>query len=241
MRIRDEFPFLLFDMNSTFAFGEDRFGAGEDFSLAYRALGGATLSAARVNAVVRSCFEHLRARYDDHARCDDFLTVAEALRDVAPDLEPAEAERLVAVFAEHEVGRVPDDHAQYLRGLAHEHALGLVSNVWAPKDRFLREFERVGIESVFRVRVFSSDTRSVKPSVKLFRAALDALGASPAEALFVGDSLERDVAPARRLGLRTAWVARDRASDVVTGDPPDHRLGTILDLDREIEPAPSVR
>jgi FMN phosphatase YigB (HAD superfamily) len=106
--------------------------------------------------------------------------------------------------------------------------------VWAPKDRFLREFARAGIESVFRVLVFSSDTRSVKPSAKLFRTALDALGASPADALFVGDSLDRDVAPARRLGLRTAWVARGRAGEVAADDPPDHRLDTILDLDRPV-------
>jgi putative hydrolase of the HAD superfamily len=234
MHIRDPFPVLLFDMNSTFAFGEDRFGDGEDFSLAYRALGGTTLSAARVNAVIRACFAHMHARYEDHARCDDFLTVADALRDVAPDLEPAAAEQLVAVFAEHEVGCIPDDHADYLRRLSREHVLGLVSNVWAPKDRFLREFERAGIESVFRVLVFSSDTRSVKPSAKLFRAALDALGALPADALFVGDSLERDVAPASRLGLRTAWVARDRTANLPASDAPDHRLGTILDLDRPL-------
>lgn len=230
MRLRDRYPVLLFDMNSTFAFGEDRFGESEDFSLAYRRLGGTALTPVRVNSLIRRCFEYMLARYQDAACCDDFVTVAESLAYVVPDLDPATAESLVHVFAEHEVGRIPDDHADYLRRLAREHTLGLVSNIWAPKRRFLQEFERAGIAEVFQVQVFSSDSRSIKPSTKLFLSALDALGASTADTLFVGDSLERDVVPARGLGMRTAWVAPPTAT--ASTIRPDYRIATILELDQ---------
>ena len=40
-----------------------------------------------------------------------------------------------------------------------------------------------------------------KPDAAIFEAALDALGAEPSRALFVGDSLPRDMAGARALGM----------------------------------------
>ncbi|GEM_PF-153486 len=61
----------------------------------------------------------------------------------------------------------------------------------------------------------SYEIRGRKPSERLFRHALHALaqqGLSPHEVLHVGTSITRDLAPARRLGMRTALFARDRIS-----------------------------
>ncbi len=54
--------------------------------------------------------------------------------------------------------------------------------------------------------MFSSDTDSIKPSPLLFRRAIAELGLAPAHILFVGDSLEADILPAKALGMGTAWV-----------------------------------
>ncbi len=57
--------------------------------------------------------------------------------------------------------------------------------------------------------------RGRKPSERLFRPALSALnekGISPSEVLHVGSRIAQDLAPARRLGMRTALFAGDRAS-----------------------------
>jgi len=59
---------------------------------------------------------------------------------------------------------------------------------------------------VFKTTVFSSDFRSIKPSPALFREALAAFQANASKVLCVGDSLQRDIEPARKLGLATAWI-----------------------------------
>ena len=65
------------------------------------------------------------------------------------------------------------------------------------------------------LRSLSCDIRGRKPSERLFRRALDGLathGVLPGEVLHVGTSLSRDLLPAKKLGLRTALFAGDRAS-----------------------------
>ena len=55
---------LLLDMNSTFMFGEDRFGDSEDFSVHYFKIGG-TLPQDEINRIVRAAYEYLDVRYPD--------------------------------------------------------------------------------------------------------------------------------------------------------------------------------
>lgn len=65
------------------------------------------------------------------------------------------------------------------------------------------------------LRVLSHEVRGKKPSGRLFKAALDKLaakGISPPEVLHVGSRLTRDLAPAKKLGMRTALYAGDKVS-----------------------------
>jgi hypothetical protein len=65
------------------------------------------------------------------------------------------------------------------------------------------------------LRVLSYKVHGRKPSERLFQAALDALaphGIEPREVLHVGSRLARDIAPAKKLGMRTALFAGDRTS-----------------------------
>jgi FMN phosphatase YigB (HAD superfamily) len=65
------------------------------------------------------------------------------------------------------------------------------------------------------LRVLSHEEKARKPSERLFRRMLELLeqrGLSPAEVLHVGAHVAHDVVPARRLGMRTALFAGDRAS-----------------------------
>jgi len=71
------------------------------------------------------------------------------------------------------------------------------------------------------LRVLSCDVRGRKPSERLFRPALTALtgkGIEPSEVLHVGSRIGADLVPARRLGMRTALFAGDRASLQATPD-----------------------
>ncbi|MCE9563434.1 MAG: HAD hydrolase-like protein [Planctomycetes bacterium] len=69
------------------------------------------------------------------------------------------------------------------------------------------------------MRLISSDKKAKKPSETLFKAAVQAAsarGISPSEVLHVGSSLTRDIAPAKKVGFRTALFAGDRNSLVAT-------------------------
>ena len=226
----DQFRVLLLDMNSTFMFGEDRFGPAENFAATYRASGGGTLSDDQVNRTIRAAFAFLDARYSDPAYEDRFPSLAEALTAVAPEVTDDERTQLADTFARHELGVVPPGHAASLRTLSATHELRLLTNIWSPKALWLAELSRAAVLSLFRHAVFSSDTRSVKPSLHLVQEALDGVGCEPRQVLMVGDSLDRDMRAGRRAGLTTLWVAPiaevpPRAASVV-----DYHVSSLLAL-----------
>jgi putative hydrolase of the HAD superfamily len=49
----------------------------------------------------------------------------------------------------------------------------------------------------------------VKPHAEAFGALLDAVGAEPTAAVFVGDRLHDDIAGAKDLGMRAVWMRND--------------------------------
>jgi 2-haloacid dehalogenase len=72
----------------------------------------------------------------------------------------------------------------------------------------LRQLE-VGFDEV----VVAEDAGAYKPSEAPFERALEVTGEEPARILHVAFGFKYDIAPARRLGFRTAWVNRH-------GEPP---------------------
>ena len=101
---------------------------------------------------------------------------------------------------------MPSWAARTLQALATTHRLALVSNVWAPQEAWRDVLAQSGVSQVFQHQTFSSSIGVVKPSPRLFRAALHAMNVDPAAALFIGDSIDRDIRPAKQLGFSTVLV-----------------------------------
>lgn len=81
--------------------------------------------------------------------------------------------------------------------------LAVVSNF----DRRLRPLlAALGIANHFELTVLPSDCGFAKPDAAIFAHALAALQLVPAEAVFVGDDAERDLAGARALGMHAIDV-----------------------------------
>jgi FMN phosphatase YigB (HAD superfamily) len=76
----------------------------------------------------------------------------------------------------------------------------------------------------------SCERGSAKPSAAAFHTILGMLGVTPAAALMVGDSLERDVVPALALGLSAVWLRRGEVDGtrVVAVDPHAAPGGVIV-------------
>ncbi|HWB09768.1 MAG TPA: HAD family hydrolase [Pirellulales bacterium] len=202
----DRFKVILLDMNGTFMFGQDRFGAGEDFAATYRGLGGGRLAAAEVERAVRATYDRMKSDEEDPARYDDFPQVAEVLWRLHPSLPTDELNRIEQVIASHELGQVTEVYADCLRQLAGTYRLGLVANIWSKKDRWLQELKRAGVLELLEFPVFSSDYRSMKPSPLLFDLAFRPFRVGKQDAVFVGDSEANDIQGAKGFGISAIWI-----------------------------------
>jgi FMN phosphatase YigB (HAD superfamily) len=206
-RFIDNFDVILLDMGNTFMFDCDRFGENEDYQATYRQLGGRELRPEELRFHITGLFERMVRAGRDPGRYDDFGDIRRFLAETASsNLSSKEVELIVEVFARHEIGTVPETHSDALRQLSRSHPLGIVSNVWAPSSVFEAELERAGLLHLFAVRVWSSDTLSIKPSPRLFQKALRAFNVPPERVVYVGDNPQRDIIGAKALGMATVWI-----------------------------------
>lgn len=99
-------------------------------------------------------------------------------------------------------------------------SLGVIAN-WEPSlRRFLAEFE---LDAYFGVILSSMEAGIAKPDPILFRKATKEAGVRSEEALYVGPSINEDVAGALSAGLTPVWLNR-------TGINTGHEVLTITDL-----------
>ena len=115
-----------------------------------------------------------------------------------------------------------------LARLACRYRLGIVSNFYG---NLARVCDDAGIGSLFSVLVDSAEVGCAKPDPRIFRVALEALGVAPAAATFVGDSLPRDMAGARAVGMRHIWLvgATAPAADPCCGG--DRQIRSLRELE----------
>ena len=72
-----------------------------------------------------------------------------------------------------------------------------------------------------------------KPDLKIFTAALNKAGCAPADAVMIGDRLDNDIIPARKLGMKTVWVRQGYAIYQTINDDsnrPDQIVDSIDEL-----------
>ena len=106
--------------------------------------------------------------------------------------------------------------------------IGLVSNGIRDLTEFVAH-HRLDVDAI----VDSRSHGRVKPHPTIFEAALERLGASPAEAVMVGDSLEEDIEGARALGMRAILIDReDRHPEVEPRLTDLYGLPAALGLER---------
>ena len=79
--------------------------------------------------------------------------------------------------------------------------------------------------------IFISDQVGIsKPNPKLFALAARRLALEPVQCMMVGDNLTNDIAPARELGMRTAWAFRAAKEGQDLAIRPDHKVETFREL-----------
>ena len=91
----------------------------------------------------------------------------------------------------------------------------LVSNFYGNMPTVLREF---GLDGLFLQVIESALVGVRKPDPRIFQLGVEALGLRADEVTVVGDSLSKDIAPARRLGCHTVWLRGEQWTDAAVDE-----------------------
>jgi HAD superfamily hydrolase (TIGR01549 family) len=123
----------------------------------------------------------------------------------------------------------PDVRA-VLPELASRYRLGVLANqqAWIRKA-----MARDGIDRYFELWTVSEEVGVEKPDPGMFHHALAGAGVPAERCVMVGDRLDNDVEPARRLGMVGIWLLRGEAPDRPTPDQlsrADAAVRTLTDL-----------
>jgi putative hydrolase of the HAD superfamily len=149
------------------------------------------------------------ARGTDRERAAAYLETLFQVAGVPPERMGTVRDCLTRLHQElHLWCSVADDtHSALARLRAAGLRLGVVSN---SDGRVEVALEAAGLLQYFDVVLDSAVVGVEKPDPAIFRAALDALGVRPEEALFVGDLYEVDVVGARAAGMTAVLLRTDR-------------------------------
>lgn len=133
----------------------------------------------------------------------------EALRATLEDADASGRHRLVEAVTNSFVRETSAGlaHSREVVGpLKSRFKLGVVSNFYGNLDRVLEEAK---LDRFFTAVADSSRLGIFKPEAGIFEAALKKIQCAPASVAMIGDSIGKDCAPARKLGMRTVWLCSE--------------------------------
>ena len=120
-----------------------------------------------------------------------------------------------------------DDAIPCLEVLRGRYRLGVIAN---QPGEVRAAMTRDGLASFFEVWGISDELGVGKPDPTLFELAANGAGVDPAAAVMIGDRLDYDVRPAKRVGMRAIWMLRGEAPDEPTPEQLAEADGAIADL-----------
>lgn len=139
------------------------------------------------------------------------------------------ASRLCDRFLQDSLEKI-HSNLEILQELSVRFRLGIISNYYGNLERVCIE---CGLAPLMSVLVDSACVGFIKPDPRIFQIALTTLQLDPQEAVFVGDSLPRDMEGAKRLGMPHVWLTSHCSSDLSPCCPDDPTIRSLADL-REV-------
>ena len=97
----------------------------------------------------------------------------------------------------------------------------LVSNFYGNIATVLREFS---LDGIFQHIVESAVVGIRKPDPRIFTLGVEALGLDPSEVVVVGDSIDKDIIPARQAGCHTVWFKGEGWTDAPVDESQAERV-----------------
>ncbi|MBI4992485.1 MAG: HAD family hydrolase [Candidatus Harrisonbacteria bacterium] len=138
--------------------------------------------------------------------------LTEALQESGREVSDLEILELVEEIYHYGFGRlaVPIEGGIGLMKALKERGMktGIISNTPLPGFLFMKDLDRFDLLQYFDDLIFSADFGKRKPSPDIFRASLRNLGVKAHEAVYTGDSLDRDVKGSQDAGMKSIWLNR---------------------------------
>jgi putative hydrolase of the HAD superfamily len=127
-----------------------------------------------------------------------------------------------------------DEHANAaLHNLKGKYRLGIISNFAIP-ECVLKLLKSHKLNQLFDLIVISGAVNKRKPAREIFENTLKAFGASAAETVFVGDTVDVDICGAKSVGMKTIYIKR-RVEAGLEKICPDQVIESLADLPAAIE------
>ncbi|HEY3377019.1 MAG TPA: HAD family hydrolase [Armatimonadota bacterium] len=92
-----------------------------------------------------------------------------------------------------------------LRALRQRYHVGMITN--GPADLQREKLTVMGLIGEVDAITIAGESGYSKPQPEIFHLALRHAGCAPAQALMIGDSWEKDIVPARDLGMTALWIS----------------------------------
>lgn len=108
--------------------------------------------------------------------------------------------------------------------------LGLITNAMQPMWMRDVELETYGLLPYLDARVTSGDTGYMKPHPAIYERVLNMLAIQPAQAVFVGDRPENDIAGANTAGLTSVLISPPHLNYELNGIKPDYAIERLSEL-----------
>jgi putative hydrolase of the HAD superfamily len=115
-----------------------------------------------------------------------------------------------------------------LEELKGKYTLGIITNGLEAVQH--GKLAKLGLAGYFDTVITAQGAGCEKPAAEIFLQALEEVGCDPHEALYVGDSLEADVAGARGVGMVAVWLNRKGETVPEGAMRPDHELRYLSEL-----------
>lgn len=120
--------------------------------------------------------------------------------------------------------------AECLARLHRKYKLGIIAN---QNPGTAERMERYGLSRYLDLIVASAEEGLEKPDPRIFELALNRAGCRPENAAMIGDRLDNDIIPAKRLGLKTIWIRQGfggMGNPLTEEETPDHRVKDLREL-----------
>lgn len=119
---------------------------------------------------------------------------------------------------------------EVLRELSKRYHIGVIANQKLGSEKRL---ENIGLLQYIDLVIASAEEGVSKPALRIFQIALERADCKPDEAVMVGDRLDNDIIPAKKIGMTTVWIKQGFGKCAVSSSMeefPDFTVYSLKDL-----------